>query len=556
MILRNWKLGTKQTAGFGLILLLMAGASLLALYRMGEVKSDLEKVTDDWLPRIIAVSEINQSTSDLRIQQLQHALATDSLAKLDLAAGIVSLIDRINTSFDRYQELRVAVRDSLDRRQEEQRWFRHFDTKWEEYQDISLESFALSGEDQSAAAFALLSGEARIVFDDFSAALVELVRINQQQSLEAATRARTTYDLHRRFTIILLIVTLTTAAVIAFVLARAITTPVRRLAQAADQVAAGDLSVRVNDPGHDEIGHLARAFDGMTASLAQARDQAERQSTELRNRHTELQDAHHQLEQQKSELETALTELRQTQEQLVLSEKMASLGDLVAGVSHELNNPGGVVISAADISERCVKKIQETLAGTELPEQEKLQPLLEMLRNNTSVMSEAAGRITDIVRSLRNFARLDEAEYQPSDIHDGLESSLTLLGGQLLAEITVEKQFGTLPKINCYPARLNQVFYNLLKNAATAIDGPGSIRIVTSVEDEEITIRITDTGRGIPADLLKRIFEFGFGHGGARVKMSSGLSTAYNIIGEHKGTIEIQSDLGQGATVTVRLPVR
>ena len=125
-----------------------------------------------------------------------------------------------------------------------------------------------------------------------------------------------------------------------------------------------------------------------------------------------------------------------------------------------------------------------------------------------------------------------------------------------MTDIAVEKQYGNIPKINCYPARLNQVFYNVLKNAAAAIDGSGSIRITTKISENRISIRITDTGRGISPDQLKRIFDFGFGFGTKRVKMSSGLSTAYNIISEHKGTIAIESDLGEGATVTISLPVR
>ena len=236
------------------------------------------------------------------------------------------------------------------------------------------------------------------------------------------------------------------------------------------------------------------------------------------------------------------------------------MGDLVAGIAHEINNPIGVVISAADVSIRCLDKIESGLKtgeGKEGRRDDKPIPkAFRILKENIKVTVTAGDRIATIVKSLKNFARLDEAEYQKVDIHEGIDSSLTLLGTELTNRIEIKKEYGEIPKIECYPAQLNQVFISLLKNASQAIGDSGTIGIKTFGEENHIHVQISDTGKGIPHDRLNKIFDFGFSADGSRVKMGAGLTTAYNIIQKHNGEIKVTSEVGKGTTFSIILPIK
>jgi len=176
-------------------------------------------------------------------------------------------------------------------------------------------------------------------------------------------------------------------------------------------------------------------------------------------------------------LKETLEQLKEMQHQLILQEKMASLGNLVAGVAHEVNNPIGAVHSAADVTRRCIEKIKEILKSSqtlqELKSSEQLEKSLRILTDNNHVTTTASERITDIVRSLKIFARLDEADYQVANIHDGLDTTLTLLDHEIKDRIIVSRDYGDIPNIGCYPNQLNQVFMNILMNAVQAIEKKG-----------------------------------------------------------------------------------
>jgi signal transduction histidine kinase len=247
-------------------------------------------------------------------------------------------------------------------------------------------------------------------------------------------------------------------------------------------------------------------------------------------------------------------ERKEMQDQLILQEKMASLGSLVAGIAHEINIPVGTLQSATDVVTRCVNRIESLFAeGQPL---EDVSKALKILKENTELIAVAGGRIANMVRSLRNFARLDEAEYQRANLHEDLESTLTLLEGALKNRIMVVKEFQAIPELFCFPGQLNQVFMSLLQNATEAIEGPGIISIKTFTKDDFVHIQISDSGSGIAPEKLKRIFDFAFSEKGSRVKMRSGLVTAYSIVQRHRGNIAVESRLGEGSTFTVRLPIR
>lgn len=250
-------------------------------------------------------------------------------------------------------------------------------------------------------------------------------------------------------------------------------------------------------------------------------------------------------------------ERREMQERLLLQEKMASLGSLVAGILHEINSPLGVVKGANDVAARWVVRVEKALEAERDPERKGGGPVeraLEALRESSATIAAAAERIGGIVACLRNFARLDEAEYQTANIHEGIDSTLTLMENELKQRITLIKDYGELPRIRCCPGQLNHVFMALLKNAVQAVEEPGTIRLRTFAEEDAVYIQVTDTGRGIPEEKLKRVFEFDFTRRGPRVRMGSGLATAYRIVERHGGRIEVESEVGKGTTFTVILP--
>ncbi len=264
------------------------------------------------------------------------------------------------------------------------------------------------------------------------------------------------------------------------------------------------------------------------------------------------------VEEQNRVLEENLRLLRETQNQLVMQEKMASLGDLVSGVAHEMNTPLGAIGSMHDTLIRAIDKLTQTLETTfpAVKDNRTIQSMFEVVANANRVIANGTERVSAVVGSLRNFARLDEAEFQTVDIHEGIDSALTLLESQISEKIAVTKNYGDIEPVYCAPGQLNQVFMHLLKNALQAIEETGEIEISTSMADDTVYVYISDIGIGIPPAQLERIFDFGFQPGDSRMKMGFGLSTDFKIIQDHHGEIRIQSEVGTGTEVTVSLPMR
>jgi len=237
--------------------------------------------------------------------------------------------------------------------------------------------------------------------------------------------------------------------------------------------------------------------------------------------------------------------------QLIQSEKMAALGLLVAGVAHEINTPMGAIHSNNDIMTRAVGKVRKLLERAPDNEVRRLLDILGEVCRNNEIATE---RIMKIVRNLKNFARLDEAERKKVDIHEGIESTLSLLRHQLKSRIRIVKCFGDIPEIECYPNELNQVFMNILVNAAQAIKHRGEITVKTWREGDRVKIAISDTGVGIPPENLSKVFDPGFTTKGVGLGTGLGLSICYKIVQEHRGTIEAESSK-QGTTFTISIPL-
>jgi signal transduction histidine kinase len=277
-----------------------------------------------------------------------------------------------------------------------------------------------------------------------------------------------------------------------------------------------------------------------------------------------------QLRTANDDLQAAYRELQATQMQLIQREKMASVGQLVAGVAHELNNPIGFVYSNVGTLEDFVRRLRdilETYRGAGLVEsdrarvEERWQALkvdyaLKYLDSMTQGIKEGAERARKIVRDLRVFARSQDDVWQSVDLHEEIDSSLTLLNHLLKDRVTVERRLADLPPVECIRSQIDQVFLNLLANAAQAIEGPGTISIETRVGDGMAVVRIADTGPGIPAEVIGRIFDPFFTTKPVGEGTGLGLSISYEILKKHGGDITAANrpDV-MGSVFTVRLPI-
>jgi PAS domain S-box-containing protein len=251
--------------------------------------------------------------------------------------------------------------------------------------------------------------------------------------------------------------------------------------------------------------------------------------------------------------------LRNTQAQLAQSEKMASLGMLVAGVTHEINTPAGAVNSMHNTLMRAVRRLKSACLATDTRDasaNEEANKLFETIEDANRVITSGMKRVINIIDRLKSFAHLDEAELQKVDIHKGIEDVLTIMEHDLKQKAVMVRNFGDIPPIQCYPGQLNQVYLNLLNNAIEAIKDRGKITITTFQKGEHVYIQFKDTGVGIPKEVLKTIFDPGYTTKGVGVGTALGLPICYQIVKAHNGKILVESEVGKGTTFTIILPMR
>ncbi|HEX4300845.1 MAG TPA: ATP-binding protein [Gammaproteobacteria bacterium] len=285
-----------------------------------------------------------------------------------------------------------------------------------------------------------------------------------------------------------------------------------------------------------------------------------------------------QLAAQTEDLAVAYKQLKASQLQLIQSEKMASLGQMVAGVAHEINTPLGYVKNNIEMMEmffdsnRAMVAASNALADallaphcTEQELQERLAALAELRQQPSSEADDmlklfadtrfGVDQISEIVQNLKDFSRLDRATADDVDLNECLDSAVLLARNVLKNRVEVVRQYGALPRISCMPSQLNQVFLNMLSNAAQAIEGPGRILLKTETEEDWLKITVQDTGKGIPADVLPRIFDPFFTTKPVGQGTGLGLSISYQIVQQHGGDIRVTSQPGKGTRFTVRLPL-
>lgn len=317
----------------------------------------------------------------------------------------------------------------------------------------------------------------------------------------------------------------------------------------------------------------------LSATLAELEIRVEERTAELAQINEALRqdiDEKHQAEERllaaNTELEAASRDIKQTQSQLLQREKMASIGQLAAGVAHEINNPVGFIRSNLSTLAKYLERFGEYMAAqqeacTALPVEARqaLQDKAKALKIDRIAADakdlvgeclEGTDRVREIVTNLKNFSRVEHPEEQSANLNTCLEETLRIVWNELKYKATVVKDFGELPDTLCYPQQLNQVFVNILVNAAQAMVEKGEITIRTRAEDGMISVAISDTGPGISESIRHRLFEPFFTTKEVGQGTGLGLSISYDIIKKHGGEIEVASALGQGSTFTIMLPVR
>ena len=259
------------------------------------------------------------------------------------------------------------------------------------------------------------------------------------------------------------------------------------------------------------------------------------------------------------ELSEALENLKSAQAQVVQSAKMSALGKLTAGIVHEINTPVGVVTSSADNFERCINKIVDAVENSrtleEVRSNKTFQKSLQIIRENSRVIAVASNRIGQVVGNLKNFAGQDAGTFQTANVHEGIENVLALVHFEQKDGVRVARKFGDLPEVHCNPSELSQVFMTLLTNAFEAVGEEGLVTVETWKDGTQVHIKISDTGKGIPEDTVRTLFDLSFQTKGSRVGVGLGLSNAYNVVKKHNGAITVASELGRGTEFLITLPV-
>jgi signal transduction histidine kinase len=286
----------------------------------------------------------------------------------------------------------------------------------------------------------------------------------------------------------------------------------------------------------------------------------------------EKQRAEEALKKEKAEQLILINRLEEAHNQLLQAEKMASIGQLAAGVAHEINNPIGFVNSNLGVLHNYVQTLLNLIAKYEQYEPElsteshaalvalKHETDLAYLRDDIgNLLTESLGglqRVKRIVQDLKDFSHISDSEMQWANLEDGLESTLNVVWNELKYKAEVVKDYAKLPEIECIPSQLNQVFMNLLVNAAQAITEHGRITLRTRQEGENVRIEIADTGSGIPLEIINRIFDPFFTTKPVGTGTGLGLSITHGIIHKHGGRIDVSSRQGEGTTFTITLPIR
>jgi len=343
-----------------------------------------------------------------------------------------------------------------------------------------------------------------------------------------------------------------------------ITNPITELQKAAKEIGMGNLNYYVTIRTRDEIEDLGKAFNDMSKSLLDSEQKLIKREQMVRSALENLEKTHN--------------DLKQTQQQLIQSEKLASIGQLAAGVAHEINNPIGFIGSNLQtlkeyinryediflIVEEIKKSIQNEKTNTSRELTEKLYQTEEdinfvfMKKDMYALLEESQrgiDRVKKIVFDLRVFSREDKDKKEYKRVEDIIDGILNIVNNEIKYKAELKKEYAQTSSVCCYPQKLGQVFMNLLINASQAMEDKGKISIKTYEEKQYVYIEISDTGKGIPLEQLNKIFDPFFTTKPVGKGTGLGLSISYEIVKRHGGEMKVQSEVGKGTTFTVMLPV-
>lgn len=413
--------------------------------------------------------------------------------------------------------------------------------------------------------------ELSVKFDRLSESLTKLKEIAASQQSFANARLEQAELLRRQIIVTSMLLSMAIAVALALITSRAIARPLEAVTQVARAIVLeSNFALRSPVTTDDEVGLLATSLNQLVQWIGEYTHELElaRQTLEKR------------VEERTQELTNTLQELQQTQAQLIQTEKMSSLGQLVAGIAHEINNPVNFIYGNLKHASNYIDNLLELiyLYQQHYPEpiptiQEKIEEididfLIDDLPKILLSMKVGSERIRAIVLSLRNFSRLDKSEMKLVNIHEGIENTLLILNNRLKRGIQVIKEYGDLPLVECYAAQLNQVFLNILANAIDALSEPQNSKqqakenfsptIIIRTEKVDcnyVRVGIRDNGPGITSEVIAKLFDPFFTTKPIGKGTGLGLSISYQIVKKHRGKIEAISELGQGTEFVLMLPL-
>ncbi|NEP88688.1 MAG: HAMP domain-containing protein [Okeania sp. SIO2C2] len=408
-------------------------------------------------------------------------------------------------------------------------------------------------------------------FDRLSQELIAIVKVAEAQDYEAHAALKTVTQLQKKIIIISVLTSLGIATFLAIYISRLIANPIKQLAEVAQQVTKeSNFQLQATVNTKDEVGLLATSLNQLILWVGEYTHQLEMSHKTLENR----------VEERTIELTKALQQLKQAQSQLIQTEKMSSLGKMVGGVAHEINNPVSFIYGNTEYAKQYVLDLLQLI---NLYQQYYPQPkpeiqdyleeidldfLAEDFLKVLSSMKNGAERIKQIVQSLRNFSRLDESEIKFVNLEEGIEDTLVILNHQI-QHIKVIKNYGNLSLVECYAAQINQVFLDIIFNAIDAINESESkfqdhqldfvptLKIQTEkIESDRVKISFWNNGPIIPAKIIEKLFDPFFTTKPVGQGTGLGLTNCYQIIQQHCGQIEVISNSEQGTEFTITLPTK
>ena len=368
-------------------------------------------------------------------------------------------------------------------------------------------------------------------FETLNRVLAKIVDDTNQELEKAIDRTGVRIGRVRWIMNVTSLVFLGVLVVISVLVIGAIVRPVNRMSRVAQAIAGGNLGLELDHRSNDALGELADSIREMQSSLI--RDIARREKAEA--------------------------DLIAAQGQIIQSEKMAVLGELVAGLAHELNTPLGTLASSLDVVERSRRIILEKCStGSDLGEvisDPRYQRAMKALEKGIAGMDAASMRIGELVSGLKTFSQLDKAEFQQTDLNEGLRNTVKIMERGLPRDVDLQLDLGELDPILGYPAQLNQMFLSLIMHAVRDVTPPGAVTVRTEQIEDQVQITVRDTGCGYEPDALPALFKPGFKSDSSRVRRDWEMITCSSIVDRHGGSMAAESEPGAGTTYVINLPV-